>query len=109
MGKTAPTPQWPPTAGWPRRGPAAFFVSAVALVLFVLVLGSDVGPAEAAFDASWSSRSAAQAVLDFEFYRENVEPIFLRGHGEGGLVPGACVMCHYMAGWDSLQAPATAT
>jgi hypothetical protein len=33
-------------------------------------------------------------VLDFEFYRENVEPIFVTLHGEGGLVPGACVMCH---------------
>jgi len=42
----------------------------------------------------WASTSLAQAGLDFEFYRDNVEPIFLQGHGENGLVPGACVMCH---------------
>ena len=36
--------------------------------------------------------SEAQAVLDFEFYRESVEPIFLRGHGAGGLVPVSCVI-----------------
>ncbi len=94
MGKTASTPQWAPTAEWPRRGPAAFFAFAAALALFVLVLGSGAGPAEAALDASRASSSEAQEVLDFEFYRENIEPIFLRGHGENGLVPGACVMCH---------------
>ena len=42
----------------------------------------------------WAPPSRAQAGLDYEFYRENIEPIFLRGHGENGLVPGACVMCH---------------
>jgi hypothetical protein len=37
----------------------------------------------------------AQQGLDFESYRERVEPIFMRRHGEGqGLNPGACVMCH---------------
>ena len=104
MGRT--TPGTTPGAERPPRGLANFFVpaaavavGAVAVVLAVdvgptVVLAGDVGPTEAAFKASWAPPSEAQAVLDFEFYRENVEPIFLRGHGEGGLVPGACVMCH---------------
>ena len=82
------------TARWPRRGLVNFFLSAAALALFALVLGSDAGPAQAAFDASWAPPHEAQSVLNFEFYRVNIEPIFLRGHGENGLVPGACVMCH---------------
>ena len=98
MGKTRPT------AEWPRRVLATFFVSAAAVALGASLLGSHAGPAEAAFDESWASPNEAQSALNFEFYRENVEPIFMRGHGEGGLVPGACVMCHvsFMAGWDSL-------
>ena len=83
-----------PTVELPRRVLATFFVSVAAAALGAFVLGSEAGPAEAAFDESWASPSQAQNVLDFEFYRENVEPIFVRGHGEGGLVPGACVMCH---------------
>ncbi len=93
MGKTTPT------AEWPRRVLATFFVSVAAVALAAFVLGSDAGSAEAAVHESWTSpseaeSSEAQTVLDFEFYRENIEPIFMRGHGENGLVPGACVMCH---------------
>ena len=88
MGKITPTREWP------RRVLATFFVSAGAVVLSAFALRSEVGPAEAAFDESWASPRETQDVLDFEFYRENVEPIFTTGHGEGGLVPGACVMCH---------------
>ena len=88
-----------PTAQWPRRVLATLFVSVAALALSAFVLESDAGPAEAAYAESWTSpseaqSSEAQSVLSFEFYRENVEPIFMRGHGENGLVPGACVMCH---------------
>ena len=103
MGKTMPT------AEWRRRVLATLFVSVAAVALSAFVLESDAGPAEAAYAESWASpsevrtseaqtsearTSEAQTVLSFEFYRENVEPIFMRGHGEGGLVPGACVMCH---------------
>ena len=93
MGKTTPPAQWP------RRVLATLFVSVAAVALSAFVLESDAGPGEAAYAESWTSpseaqSSEAQSVLSFEFYRENVEPIFMRGHGEGGLVPGACVMCH---------------
>ena len=93
-----------PTAERPRTVLAILFVSIAALALSAFVLESDVGPAGVAYGESWASpsearstqaqSSEAQSVLSFEFYRENVEPIFMRGHGEGGLVPGACVMCH---------------
>ena len=67
-----------PVVVWPRNRLKNF------LSFFTLVL----------FATLWASTSAAQTGLDFDFYRENIEPIFLRGHGENGLVPGACVMCH---------------
>ncbi len=79
---------------WPRRVLATLLVSAAAGVLGAVVLGSEAERAEAAFDESWAFPSETQDMLDFEFYRENIEPIFIRGHGENGLVPGACVMCH---------------
>ena len=45
----------------------------------------------------FSGRAAAQAGLDFEFYRDNVEPIFIQSRGDF-LPPDpgdpACVMCH---------------
>ena len=91
-----------PTAEWPRRVLATFFVSAAAVALSAFVLGSHAGPAEAAFDESWASPSEAQSVLNFEFYRENIEPIFVRGHGENGPGPGRVCHVSFMAGWDSL-------
>ncbi len=91
MGKKTPGAQWP----W--RVLATFLVAGAAVSLGAFVLESEaVGPepAEAAVGGSWASAANAQDPLDFEFYRENVEPIFVTGHGESGLVPGACVMCH---------------
>ena len=79
----------------PRRAWSALSLSAGAAILGALALvGSEPGPAEAAFGESWASPIEAQDVLDFETYREEVEPIFMAGHGPGGLNPGACVMCH---------------
>ncbi len=90
MEKTTPRAERPPR----RVAPLIVSAAAVAVGAVTVVLTGGVRPAEAAFDATWASPIELQAVLDFEFYRENVEPIFLRGHGDGGLVPGACVMCH---------------
>ncbi len=47
--------------------------------------------------AAFSARGEAQTGLDFEFYRDNVEPIFVQSRGDF-LPPDpgdpACVMCH---------------
>ena len=46
--------------------------------------------------AAFSARGEAQTGLDFEFYRDNVEPIFVQSRGDF-LPPDpgdpACVMC----------------
>ena len=97
MGQSAPMSEWV----W--KVLATLSLSSGGVVLGVVLVGAEAGPVEAAFDESGAPPREAQDVLDFEFYRDNVEPIFLRGHGENGLVPGACVMCHSWQAWTPFK------
>lgn len=65
-------------------------------ILVVAVSGLTVGglrPASTQAPVAAADRGAGSGAvaLDFDYYRQNVEPIFYK---DRGVAPGACVMCH---------------
>lgn len=92
---------------WNRWTPATLAVAAILIPLHFATEDTRSGPApEAQHPAGTGAsalqlpedRAAVQEALDFEYYRERVEPIFLAdrdGHGPG---VAACVTCHVQSG-----------
>lgn len=87
-------------AGW------AGSVAAVAALLLIQHLRSEEPRAAQGFASSWAEASVHEAGaspvpqdgLDFDVYRERVEPIFLVDRGGNGPGASACVTCHVQSG-----------
>lgn len=99
---------------WTRWAPPALAVGAILVTLHLIggEAGTNPAPGPATVSGPTSSvasarastsgpPAAAQSVvadLDFEFYRERVEPIFLEDRGGHGPGASACVTCHVPSG-----------